>query len=428
MGNLELKEEERVANVVESFKAIDILDDKPIIAVNSVWTKNSLLCNIMHTHPNTWREFMKEEYKCISIKEDGKLAIFNYSIGANFSDPVVREARGIIIDTRFHKVVCRPFSKFFKYDEPNHHRINWKHARADEKIDGSLIKLWYNYIDNEWVFSTNSNIYAKYSPLNLNTNLTFLDAIKSADNYGMIECLIEDEELNKDYTYMFELIGRGNQVVIKYDTTRLYHIGTRNNNTGEEYDIDLGIVRPNRQYVNSLDFCINYVSNVLNTSNKKKITGCSSEGLVVVDDNFNRIKVKSPIYVILHNLINNGETSKKQLLLLIHEDKIDIDSVCKQFPNMSHWIRYYSFKYDEFAYQVNSFVSIVRKLYEESTYNRKLVAERIKGHKYASIAFKALDNSLTVEEIMNSMTGGFIHQLCKFIPNYEPENYGYLFG
>ena len=425
MGNLKevLRQE-----VEKSLQIVQNSDNILTVSTEHTFTKNSLLCNILHSHPNDWREFMAENYKCISIKEDGDYAIFNYAIGADFSNPVVREARGIIINTVFHQVVCRPFYKFFKYDEPYHHEINWKCARAEEKIDGSLIKLWYDYIKDKWVFSTNSTIYAEYAPLSQDTNLTFLDAIKSADNYGMIECLIEDNELHKDCTYMFELIGRGNQVVIKYDCTRLYHIGTRDNNTGKEYDIDLGIVRPNRQYVNSLDFCINYVSKVLNTSSKNKITGCESEGLVVVDNEFNRIKVKSPIYVILHNLVNNGETSKKLLLKLIHEDRIDIDSVCRQFPNLSHWIRYYAFKYDEFAYQVNSFVNITRRLYEESTYNRKLVAERIKGHKYSSIAFKALDNSDSVEKIMDRMTGGFIYVLCKFIPNYEPENYGYLFG
>lgn len=424
---INFKEELR-KEVEKSLEVIDKADKEvPVIMTNNCFTKKSLICNIMYSNPDTWRDFMKENYPSIIIKEDGDNAIFNYSIGADFSDPVVREARGIIINTKFYKVVCWPFTKFCKYDEPYHDEIDWSFAFAEEKIDGSIIKLWYDDIDRkDWVFSTNGTIYAENAPLGNMTNLTFMDAIKDAVNYYLLETMLD--ELKTDCTYIFELVGIQNQVVIKYERPMLYHIGTRSNITGQEFDVDLGIIQPNRQAVGSLDFCINYVSNIVNTSDKGKITGCDSEGLVVVDKDFHRIKIKSPIYMILHNLVNNGETSKKLLIQLIHEKKIDIDSVCEQFPNLSHWIRYYAYKYDELMYQINSFVNISRQLYVESTYNRKLVATRIKGHKYSSIAFKALDNDDKVEDIMDNMTGGIIHVLCKLIPNYEPDNYGYLFG
>lgn len=62
----------------------------------------SKLCNFIQSNTN-WRELLAD--KNIKVKEDNNLAIFNYDIDADFSDPIVQEARGIIIDLTELKVV-----------------------------------------------------------------------------------------------------------------------------------------------------------------------------------------------------------------------------------------------------------------------------------------------------------------------------------
>lgn len=109
-------------------------------------------------HEN-WRELLDE--LGIAIRGEYPFAIFNYGIGCDFSDPIVQEARGIIIDLENLDVVCWPFRKFGNYNESYADNIDWSTARVQEKIDGSIVKLWWNKVDGKWQFSTNSIINAK---------------------------------------------------------------------------------------------------------------------------------------------------------------------------------------------------------------------------------------------------------------------------
>ena len=120
-------------------------------------TENSRICNFIAEHPQNWRELLAE--KQIKVKDKGSLSIFNYDIMADFSDPVVQEARGIIIDTKTLDVAAWPFRKFGNSHESYADDIDWKHAKVTEKIDGSIVKLWHS--DDGWVVSSNSCIYAE---------------------------------------------------------------------------------------------------------------------------------------------------------------------------------------------------------------------------------------------------------------------------
>lgn len=71
--------------------------------------KNSYLCNLIANNAN-WREEVANLN--VKVKEEGNLVIFNYDIEADFSNPIVQESRGIIIDTSTCDVVCWPFRKF----------------------------------------------------------------------------------------------------------------------------------------------------------------------------------------------------------------------------------------------------------------------------------------------------------------------------
>ena len=96
----------------------------------------------IRNHPDSWERELSNRF--IRMSRSGNLVCFKYGIEADFSDPLVREARGIIIDINEQIVVCRPFDKFFNFQEQYATDIDWNTARVLEKIDGSLIKL-YNY-------------------------------------------------------------------------------------------------------------------------------------------------------------------------------------------------------------------------------------------------------------------------------------------
>ena len=255
---------------------------------------------------NNWEELLQQEPYCLKIKRDNNYIIFNYNqIMSDFSNSIVKEARGIILEDKTYKVVCFPFMKFFNVQEPNASQIDWESARVQEKIDGSLIKIWWD--NNCWNVSTNGCINA--FECELPNDLIY-------KNYGeLFMSALKDKDLffqgNHDYTYMFELVSPYNKIVIDYPEPKIYHIGTRDNKTYKELDIDIGIEKP-KQY--------NLKTEQEVKSAAEKLP-YNEEGYVVVDKYWNRVKIKSPAYVNAHKLVNNHVINKERVLDLIRANE-----------------------------------------------------------------------------------------------------------
>lgn len=59
-------------------------------------------------------------------------------IESDFSQEIVRECRGLILDADTAEIVCYPFYKFFNYGEANQAEIDWSSAYVTEKLDGCV--------------------------------------------------------------------------------------------------------------------------------------------------------------------------------------------------------------------------------------------------------------------------------------------------
>lgn len=379
---------------------------------------NSVICKYINDHPTDWYETLHKDYG-IRIKKEDSLAIFSYNIECDFRDPIVQEARGIIIDHEKMEVVCWPFRKFGNYTECYADPIDWNNAVVLEKVDGSIIKLWYNKITEVWQFSTNGVINAENATTDAFSNIAYGALIRQAVNYKDIPF----DKLDKDSTYIFELVSPQTRVVVKYDETALYHLGTRSNITGEERNEDIGIKKPKSYKISSLEDCIKAAIEL----NK----GCESddeianEGFVVVDKNWNRVKVKSPDYIMMHRLKHNDGISKKDAVTTLLYIKSDVEKICKSNPLLIHIFKYYDFKLAELNFQANQMAALARSLYNEYSNDRGAVAKIIKPHKLAFIGFKALENpDLKGEEIL---AGAPIEKLIKLIPDYVPDDLNTLF-
>lgn len=387
--------------------------------------KKSKICCFIKENSD-WKEILKNEYG-ITIKEEYPYAIFNYGLTSDFSNPIVQEARGIIINIDTVEVVCFPFRKFGNHNESYADKIDWNTARVQDKIDGSIVKMWYvkgnnPVIDNGyWVFSTNSMIYADKAIANAMTRETFMDIIEKADNFHDISKA--NGILNRDCTYIFELVSPETQVVARYDKPHLYHIGTRNNVTGEELIADIGIEKPKEYPLKSLEDCVNAAVK-LNQSEDGEVHKVSKEGYVVVDGKWNRIKVKSPDYLMLHHLSSNANFSKERIVGLIRNKEMSVADICEEFPNFAHYFKYYDFKVSELEYQANVFCDLTKRIYEEYSRDRKVVALIIKSHRFAPLGFMSLDSGKSGKEILSEMQIG---RYCKYIPDYQPERFSKLF-
>ncbi len=343
--------------------------------------KNSLLCRYISEHPD-WETSLHENYG-IKIKRNGPYAIFNYNYDSDFSEPIVQESRGIILDVDEKEVVCWPFRKFGNFHESYADEIDWETACVQEKVDGSIVKLWFSEREDRWVFATNSIIDSAGASIeSAGDGRTFADAIRSADNFADIHT----EKLDRGKTYIFELVGPDTQIVVRYDRPMLYHTGTRNNVTGRETDEDIGIIRPERYPLRSFEDCID-AARKLNSGSES----VEYEGFVVVDAAWNRVKIKSPDYIVKHRIAATYLSAENCFDLILNSG-YSVPELCDIRPNDAAILKYYDWQIEEVLCLADRVAEMARALYEEYSHDRKAVAMDIKGHPLAFAGFRALGN------------------------------------
>jgi hypothetical protein len=322
-------------------------------------------------------------------------------LSSDFNDVIVRECRGLIIDEDSLQPVSVPFFKFGNYGESYCPNIDWKSAKVLEKIDGSLIKIVN--LGDDLLISTNGTIDAFSAELQLQN-----DEIKS---FGDLVMKALDPQVMSlfevGYTYMFELTSKYNKVVIPYDGINLSLIGIRDNNSLEELDIYSHKLsnyfnKPKQYGFSSLEECINSAKELPYTE----------EGYVVVDKNFNRVKIKSLEYVNVHHLKGEGILTPKKALDLIRnnevdeflvyfdEYKVDIDDVRQKYLNLISSMEADLLKYKEI---------------EASLESRKDKALWINANsKYKSICFDYISGKLiSVKNYVESIPSNKIIDMLK---------------
>lgn len=241
----------------------------------------------------------------VKHKRHGKypnLVQFKYDmINSPMGSPIVQECRGVILDEDDNwEVVARPFCKFFNYGEGHAKPIDWSTARVQEKLDGSLMIL-YHY-NNEWLVAS-SGMPDAAGEVN-GCGFSFAELFwRVWDEMG---CPSASEiTLLKDHTFMFELMTPYNRVVVKHAKNRLVMIGNRHTLTGKEYPV--GQEEAYDEFNDRYQLCQQVVTFPLQTmadieNTFKHLDPFAQEGYVVVDSNFNRVKVKHPGYVAIHHL------------------------------------------------------------------------------------------------------------------------------
>ena len=257
-------------------------------------------------HKN-WEEELQAEPYCIKITRDGPYIMFKYNqIESDFSNPLVRECRGIILKEGTFEVVCHAFDKFGNYGESYVPEIDWETAVVQEKCDGSLIKIWYD--DDDWHISTNGAIDA-FKAFTSGGERSFGDLVIEAmpiswDEFGNLA--------SSSATYMFELCSKYNRVVVPHDEPKLYFLGWRDNLRNCELERSFSIfndifLTPKTYDLHSLD----------DTVAAAKALPWNEEGYVVCDKYFNRVKIKSPEYVKAHYARNNNIMTTERLVDVI---------------------------------------------------------------------------------------------------------------
>jgi len=279
---------------------------------------NLYLQNFLIEHPNDWKEILKEKPYAFKVIEKDDLVLFKYNqIDSDFNIPLVQEARGIVFDKSDWSVIKHPFHKFFNYGESNAAVIDWGSASIQEKIDGSLIACYF--YKNEWMISTNGTIDARDASLQFPVQLNKKKKINSF--YDLVVYTLEQmfgrdyifgvfQNIDKKSTHLFEIATPINRIVVPYKDFKIYYLCSKVNSTGIEYYSKPLLDRfpiPKVYSFNSLEDCVKAA----------KELQYDSEGYVIVDKNWNRIKIKSPAYIAAHHLRGEDVVTDKKLLNLI---------------------------------------------------------------------------------------------------------------
>lgn len=236
------------------------------------------------------------------------LVLLKYNqIASPFAEPLVRECRGLILDESADWTpVSRAFDKFFNHGEVLAASIDWRTARVQEKVDGSLCVLYcYRHV---WHVATSGTpdgggqIGA--------SELTFADLFwrtldELASPWGKAADLLPADESR---VFMFELTSPLNRVVVPHQRASLTLLAVRDMETMQEEHPEgwsdlFPVVR---------EFSLQSMADVLATF--EHLDPLRQEGYVVVDGGFNRVKVKHPGYVAIHHIRGeNGPTPRRML-------------------------------------------------------------------------------------------------------------------
>lgn len=210
---------------------------------------------------------------------DADLYIYNYSRKTQFErlwNEVTLLTRGLILDGEMN-IVARPFHKFFNYEELPKESIPTLPFKVYEKMDGSLgILYWLNgkpYIASRGSFNS--------------------DQAKHANEVLYARYQHSFDKLNKNATYLFEIIYPANRIVIDYNgKDDLVLLAVIDNATGADLpleDIGFEIVK---QYDGVNDF-----------ATLRDDKDMQREGYIIVFSNGFRMKLKYEEYCRLHTIV-----------------------------------------------------------------------------------------------------------------------------
>lgn len=308
------------------------------------------IVDFIKTHSN-WEELLTSSPYNLTIKRDGKLILFKYNqINSDFNEEICCEARGLILEERTWKVVRMAFKKFFNLGESFAAQLDWDTTVATEKIDGSIISVFF--YDGKWRIATNSTIDAFKAELN---------GVGPYKNFGeLFESVLplsrfsEFSNILAHQCYTFELVSPYNKVVIDYPETKVYLLSIRNMNTLVEYPLDevaefanrFGFTMPQFYYMNDEAGFRRLVEQMPE----------GHEGIVVRDENGERVKIKTLLYFEMHRAKNNGVITLERIVDLIRAN--DHYEFLSYFPE-------YQSVFDDVKRQIDHSEVVVEKVHQD---------------------------------------------------------------
>lgn len=318
--------------------------------------------------------------------EKPKYLFCTYDYNCKFDEEFTKQCRGSLIDLEKMEYICRPFDKFFNYGENHCDDIDFSTAKIREKLDGSLIKVFWFEDKNRWQIATNGTFDA-----NGGDNTFYLLTKKVLENVYKIDDNYFNENFDKDYTYMFELCTPENIVVIPHKDYKMYFLSKRNKYTGDEifHTSECSMFHKPKEY----DFkCIEDI-----LANAEQLS-FMNEGYVVSDKYGKRVKIKSSEYVALHHRVSDKTRLYNLDNLFKLRNSKELSEISVYYPIVSKYLEIFNKYIEEIELELLKEIhyAIGLKLSwtgSEKDFNRTLA----KNIKYRNIVFEILNRKFKLE-------------------------------
>jgi RNA ligase len=309
------------------------------------------------------KQLVEAKYINVQQHPEADLFIYNYSQKTQFEglwNDTTLACRGLILNKN-NEIVARPFKKFFNFEEYQSAEIPKEEFDVYEKMDGSLGILYW--VDNKPFIATRGSFASEQALW----ATTFLH-----QNFSSVFHL-----LNRNYTYLFEIIYPSNRIVVDYGQTEdLVLLGVIETAMGQDValPLDLGFT-----VVKKYDGLTDY-------QQLKNFAADNFEGFVLKFKSGLRLKVKLEEYVRLHRILTNFSTLDIWECLAMGRS---FDAFLEHVPDEFYeWVKATKAEIEGNFKQIEDECKAVFKAIED----RKEAAEYFKQQKYPMILFKMLDN------------------------------------
>lgn len=258
-----------------------------------------------------------KEFKLKTRVYDKKILIKYDQIDSDMGLSEVQDCRGLILERDTWEIMCMSFRKFFNNSEGHAARIDWDTAHVLEKLDGTMIQVYWDWHKEEWFAATTGTAEGEGEVNNkygTTFNELFWNTVKDKYDFNV-------NTLNFDYTYVFELTTPYNIVVKPHGESSATLLAVRNRETTKEIGYNeltfiadgLGV-----PLVKRYDFNNKNAGALIRTFENMD---SFDEGYVVLDGNFNRVKIKNPAYVSAHHL--KGKMANHHIMGIIKTNECD---------------------------------------------------------------------------------------------------------
>lgn len=244
----------------------------------------------------------------VTVTKSGPLSLYNYSNRCVFEkgwDEFTKAARGIVLHED-GRIIARPWPKFFNLGERIDDKLPAETPELSKKYDGSLLIVFFDTV--RWRAVTRGcwdNVQTQY-------------AAKWLEQHSV--------KLQKDRTFLFELVAPWNRIVVHYPKDDMILLGMVETETGKDFSYS-----ETRRYALLWDLSpVEFDIRPIESLNLEDPSIKNEEGFVARFSNGYRVKLKYKQYLYLHKIVT-GLSIKGIWEILASGNKPDFSNVPDEF-------------------------------------------------------------------------------------------------